>query len=175
MSGAKTLSENAKAQDILLKSFQQAFKSESDKYLILVGDGPLRTEAQDLAESLGISSQTCFLGNLPEPWIAYKAADLFCFPSRYEGLPNVLPEAASCGLPILASDIPEVRTLSAGKPWILKQVDDIDGFSKGLNEIYLNIEYWKKEAIAVIPEIQDQFSMVNCALRYIDEYQSLLE
>jgi glycosyltransferase involved in cell wall biosynthesis len=39
------------------------------------------------------------------------SSDLFVFPSRFEGSPNALLEALSCGIPCLGSDIKEIREI----------------------------------------------------------------
>lgn len=39
--------------------------------------------------------------------VEYRKADVFCLPSLYEGYPNVVAEAMSCGLPILCSNVCE--------------------------------------------------------------------
>ena len=127
MSGAAIgtgLDSGQKAQDVLLEAFSRAFRGDSKAVLVLVGDGPLRPEAEALARNLEIEHQVRFLGQQPEPWPALKAADMFCFPSRHEGLPLVLPEAGSCGLPVAASDIPEISSLYPGEAWLLKPVND---------------------------------------------------
>lgn len=87
------LASGQKAQDILLRAFRRAFHGDAQCGLLLVGDGPLRGKPEAVAENLGIAGGTHFLGQQPEPWPALRAADLFCFPWRSEGLPNVLPEA----------------------------------------------------------------------------------
>src|SRR5690606_16930332 len=42
---------------------------------------------------------------------AYQAADVFVFPSRNEGLPNVVLEAMASGLPLIVSDLPGLKTV----------------------------------------------------------------
>lgn len=49
----------------------------------------------------------------------YRKADMFCLPSLYEGYPNVVAEAMSCGLPILCSNVYE-------NPYIVE--DGVNGF-----------------------------------------------
>lgn len=169
-----TLQAEPKAQDVLLKSFAHAFCGDETKRLILLGDGPLRPQAQELARTLGIMAQTHFLGQQPEPWPILKAANIFCFPSRWEGLPNVLPEAASCGLPIVASNIPEIRDLYPGDAWLLKEVDDVQGFANGLQEVAANIQQYKDRAARIAPTIRERFSMETCARKYMGAYEAAL-
>jgi glycosyltransferase involved in cell wall biosynthesis len=76
-----------------------------DVKTILIGDGPQRTELENLARSLGIDEHVHFLGmrrNLPE---LYAALDVFALPSVQEGSPNALIEAMACGLPVIASPV----------------------------------------------------------------------
>lgn len=87
--------------------------------LQLIGDGPLRRSLQTLRDNLNLTNTVDMPGWLNEKELLteYKKADLFCCPSIIaadgdrDGLPNVLVEAMSCGLPAVASNIsgiPEV-------------------------------------------------------------------
>ncbi len=169
------LEKSQKAHDILIKAFARAFKGNSDNILILVGDGPLRKELEALAGDLGIAEQTRFLGRQSEPWPALQAADIFCFPSRYEGLPNVLPEAASCGLPVLASDIPEIKNISPGDAWLLKPVNDVESFADGLLYMQKNIKIYKQRADNAAQDFRKRFSMQICAENYLNAFNQILK
>jgi glycosyltransferase involved in cell wall biosynthesis len=171
----KGTGSSQKAHDVLIKAFARAFRGNSGHILVLVGDGPLRPELEELARNLGIAEQIRFLGQQPEPWPVLKAADIFCFPSRYEGLPNVLPEAASCGLPVLASDIPEIRNISPGNAWLLKPVNDVASFADGLREIAKHKFEYSQIACKVASQVRERFSMAECARCYMDEYESILK
>ena len=71
--------------------------------LVLVGDGPLKSELKGLAQTLGIEDRVHFVGlqSNPYPWIA--RARVFVLSSSWEGYPNVLLEAQSLGIPIVAT------------------------------------------------------------------------
>lgn len=73
----------------------------------VVGDGPQRAALQDLARELGIADRVTFAGWKPNTDLPdlYRRADLFVFPSRHEGMPNVVLEAMASGLPVVASAI----------------------------------------------------------------------
>jgi glycosyltransferase involved in cell wall biosynthesis len=168
------IDKGQKAHDVLIKSFAHAFRGSSGHMLALVGDGPLRSELEALARDMGIDQQTRFLGQQPEPWPALQAADIFCFPSRYEGLPNVLPEAASCGLPVLASDIPEIKNISPGDTWLLKPVNDVESFADGLLYMQKNIKIYKQRADNAAQDFRKQFSMQICAENYLNAFNQIL-
>ena len=72
-----------------------------------------------LKESLKIEDSFTFLDHTSNILLEYQKSDVFCLPSIYEGFPNVICEAMSCGLPILCSDI-------CDNPSIVQ--DDVNGF-----------------------------------------------
>lgn len=81
--------------------------------LHLVGDGPQRRELGALAETLGLSTRIVWHGWLDKEALRdrYQTCDILINPSLYEGMPNVVLEAAACGLECWLSDIPEHREL----------------------------------------------------------------
>ena len=72
-----------------------------------LGDGPERASLQAQAAVLG--GRARFLGQIPpdevRPWLTRNPVDVFCNVSSSEGLPVTLMEAASCGIPLLATDV----------------------------------------------------------------------
>lgn len=88
--------------------------------LVIVGDGPLRTELARSAAQAGIAERVHMVGERPYDevplWI--RAADVVVLPSEREGFPNVVREALACGRPVVATpvgDIPRVVDNSAGR------------------------------------------------------------
>lgn len=71
--------------------------------LIIAGDGPLRRKLKALAERLGVSDRVDLLGFRGDIAELLNACDLFCLPSKREGLPVSLIEALATGTPVLAS------------------------------------------------------------------------
>lgn len=168
------LESSQKAHDVLIRAFAQLLSSTPDSVLLLVGDGQLRPDVEALADELGVADKTRFLGQVPEPWPALLAADVFFFPSRFEGLPNVLPEAASAGLPVVASEIPEIRDLTPGPPWLLEAVDDVEAFAAALKCVHDELPAFTRLAQEATPAIRQRFSMQTCARKYVKAYENAL-
>ena len=82
--------------------------------LDVVGDGPQRGEWEALTAETGLQDRVTFHGfrNDAEAWMARSACLLFT--SYQEGMPLTVLEALSVGIPILASDIEQLRPLASG-------------------------------------------------------------
>ena len=79
---------------------------------VIIGEGERRTELEELTKQLGISSDTFFLGRLPNAFKYMHTASCFVLPSLVEGYPYVVLEAMACGCPVIASESgPDVQEL----------------------------------------------------------------
>ena len=88
----------------LLKIFAELLKTRPDARLLLVGEGELEQQVRRQAAALGIQSEVIFTGARQDVHKLYSAMDVFCLPSRYEGMPVVAWEAQANGLPCLFSE-----------------------------------------------------------------------
>lgn len=92
-----------KNHSFLLDAFAQVLKSEPNAKLVLVGDGELRSEIEAKAYQLP-EGAVRMLGTRSDVAELLQAADVFVFPSRFEGLAITLVEAQAAGLPCIKSD-----------------------------------------------------------------------
>jgi glycosyltransferase involved in cell wall biosynthesis len=79
--------------------------------LSIAGDGRERVRLEFLCKELSIADRVSFLG-IVEPGLIgdlYQTHDLFVLPSQREGCPNVVSEAQSFALPVVAFDIPGMK------------------------------------------------------------------
>ena len=95
-----------KGLDVLLRALA-ALPPELAWELEIIGDGEQRAALTAEAARLGFAERITFAGWCERAQIAerYRAADVFVFPSRDEGMPNVVLEAMASGLPIVATAI----------------------------------------------------------------------
>jgi glycosyltransferase involved in cell wall biosynthesis len=73
--------------------------------VVIVGDGPLRSELQSLAGSLGISGRVIFTGSRSDVAMLLPGLDVFALSSLYEGFPIALVEAMASGLACVATRV----------------------------------------------------------------------
>lgn len=86
---------------------------------VMVGDGPLREALQQEISALGLNEKVTLTGHLPHDQVLqlYRKAYVFVSTSRWEGSPNVLLEAMSYGVPVIATKV-------GGAPDIIKNKEE---------------------------------------------------
>lgn len=87
----------------LVEAFADLCRRAAQVRLAVAGDGPLLAAAQRLAAALGAAPRISWLGYQPAATVL-SAADMLALCSRYEGMPYVLLEALSAGLPVVTCD-----------------------------------------------------------------------
>ena len=104
-----------KNPSLLLRAFA---KVSVPARLVIAGKGPLRSDLEAQAATLGIANRVEFLGPQLAPQIAeqMRRADVLCMSSLNEGLPNVVIEAMASGLPVIATDVGGIHEL-IDAPW----------------------------------------------------------
>lgn len=92
-----------KNHKFLIEVFKEIKLIENQSILLLLGDGILKNEIQDLVKKEGLEDSVLFLGNVPEVSSYLNSMDVFIFPSIFEGLGMSVIEAQVNGLPVLLS------------------------------------------------------------------------
>jgi glycosyltransferase involved in cell wall biosynthesis len=97
--------EAPKDYPTLIRAFARVSHAREDALLWIVGDGPLRVQLEALTLKMGLQKQVRFWGVRRDISDLMNAADAFAMSSSREGLPNVLLEAHSCGLPAVVTSV----------------------------------------------------------------------
>lgn len=74
--------------------------------LVVLGEGELRPELEQLARDLGVNTDVDFAGFRSDALQCIAASDAFVLSSNWEGMPTVLIEALASGAPVVATDCP---------------------------------------------------------------------
>jgi glycosyltransferase involved in cell wall biosynthesis len=98
--------ERAKGFDVLLQALSLVHTQMNNVIVLIAGGGSERVKLDAQASALGLGAELVrFLGVRDDVPNLMAAADALVVPSRWEGLPMVLLEAASAGLPVVATDV----------------------------------------------------------------------
>jgi len=100
-----------KGIDWLLQTLPHWFDSRPDCELLIVGDGPERTILEQTSAQLPCRNRVHFLGHRPDVPELLAASDLLLLPSRWEGMPNVVMQAMTTGLPVVTTEVEGIEEL----------------------------------------------------------------
>jgi glycosyltransferase involved in cell wall biosynthesis len=122
-----------KGQEVLIRAASELIRHGEKIFLVLLGDGELRQDLEQLTIHLGIAEHVRFLGWRPDVARVMAACDIFCLPSRNEGMGKVLVEAMAMGKPIIASSIGGIPDIvRSGENGILVPVGDAAAWAEAI-------------------------------------------
>lgn len=96
----------------LIRAFALAVR-DRPAGLVIVGDGPERASLTGLAAQLGVAERVTFTGHRDDTPALYAGFDLFALTSDTEQMPLSVIEAMASGLPVVSTDVGDVRAMLA--------------------------------------------------------------
>lgn len=140
--------DDMKNQRKLVEFSKYLIEKKYDIKLVLVGDGKLKIEVEQLVKKYNISDYVVFLGLRKDVYNILAISDIFIMPSKYEGLGVAAIEAQAAQLPCILSDkIPKSANI------VDRNIEFV-----GLND---NFKIWEKAYINLVQETRNEKQFVE--------------
>ena len=94
----------------LIRAFARV-RRETASRLVIVGDGGERPRLEAISHELGVADIVTFAGHIDTPQACYAGFDLFALSSDTEQMPLSVIEAMAAGLPVVSTDVGDVRSM----------------------------------------------------------------
>jgi len=177
--------DNGKNHKMLIDAFKLA---NLNAKLDIIGTGELKRRLKQYVEAINLREQIKFLGRQNDVFSFLNQADCFVFSSKHEGFPNVLPEALTCGLPIISTDCRsgpreilapntdfryQTNEIELAEYGILVPVNDTEKMAKAMKIIYNDNKLREKYMQKAIERAKD-FDVKNIIKEWEKEIKDLL-
>ncbi|NEX13685.1 MAG: N-acetyl-alpha-D-glucosaminyl L-malate synthase BshA [Prosthecochloris sp.] len=158
----------------VLKTFYTVVK-KIPATLLLVGDGPERSEAEVWARENGIERHVRFLGKIDDIVPLLSVSDLMLMPSSGESFGLAALEAMACGVPVIVTDtggFPEF--ISNGRHGYLVELGNVGRMSEKALELLTDTRRWDMFSRSCVEQAR-KYHVSTLVERYESFYSRLLE
>lgn len=174
--------QTVKAQPLLAQAFVRALQMQpalrERLRLVMVGDGPLRADAQAVLDAAGVRDLAWLPGERADVPDVMRGLDCFVLPSLAEGISNTILEAMACALPVLATAVGGnaelVVTAGKGQTGRLVPAGDVAALAAGLIAMSADAAAAVEMGRAGRERVERQFSLRSMVASYQSLYDRLL-
>ena len=163
-----------KGQRELVEAMPAVLRELPGARLLIAGEGPERQALEARIEQLGLGGSVTLLGpreDIPE---LLAAADLFIFPSHYEGHGGALVEAMLAGLPLVVADTPVHReSIEPGVSGILVPMADPQALARAAVDLLLNPDRARALGRHARAEALERFDLGRIAASHEELYHRI--
>ncbi|KAA3646292.1 MAG: glycosyltransferase family 1 protein [Chloroflexi bacterium] len=165
-----------KGIDLTLQALSQL--QDLDWRYTVIGDGSELPILEAMAADLGIAERVDFAGwrgksDLP---VCYQDANLYVYPSRHEGMPNVVLEAMASGLPVVASRIAGNEELVIpDETGLLVPPDDVDALTDALRQLIPDAQRRQQMGQAARQRVEEHYTWRSVAEQYLELLEKAVE
>ena len=150
-------------------------KKELPTKLVLVGDGPDRSECERLARELDLHKDVIFLGKQDGLTEILNAADLFLMPSQSESFGLSALEAMACGIPVISSSVGGLPELIVqNETGFIAEFGDVDRMAKYTVDLLTNEKKYKSFSKNSRDRAVNTFDKKLILPKYVSYYEKIL-
>ncbi len=163
-----------KAQDIIITAARELKKQCVDCVFLLLGDGPLAHEYEQLIKEYRVADYVKMLGfqhNVAE-WLSL--ADAYLLPSRDEGLPMGLLEAMAARKPVIVTPVGNIPFLiEHKKTGLIVAVDDVNALVEAVLWMIENPSLCRKISRRAFDVVEKEYSARSMYAMYKNIYEEV--
>ena len=142
---------------------------------VLIGDGELRPRVESLIEQNGLDHRLYLAGWRRDVSTAMKSFDAFLLTSHWEGLPRVLLEARTIGLPVVATRVGGVaEVIAEGRHGWLSDAGDVDGLATQLIRVLQSRSGQLHRGLNSVEALPKEFHLEEMVKQYESLYDRFL-
>ncbi len=170
------LIEPRKNLPLLLRSYRRVIQQNNPIPLVLVGrKGWMYEQVLDMIANWGLKEQILMTGYVPpdDLPIVYNLADIFIYPSLYEGFGLPPLEALACGTPVITTAVSSMPE-HVGQAGLLVPPDDEDALTQAIIRL-LNDQELKSRLSILGPQQAAQFTWTRTARETLQVYEKVLQ
>jgi glycosyltransferase involved in cell wall biosynthesis len=169
------MNARSKNHSILLQAAAWLRNRIQNFEIVLVGDGPLRSELERQANELGIGEQVRFLGDRRDVPSILASLDITVLPSASESLSNAILESMAAGVPVIANQVGGNIELLANDRGILLPPNDLDAFAAAIEKLAADTPLRESLGRNARKFAQENFTVEQIRKRHEQLYSQLLE
>ncbi len=142
---------------------------------LIAGEGVLKQEMENRIEKMNLNDRVHLLGRRDDVAQLMRTADLFVFPSRWEGMPNVILEAMAARVPVVSYDVEGIQELlSDQQSGLIVPGGNITEMARAIASLATSLERRQHYAEKAFEKVRDQFSWEQTVSQYERLYESLI-
>ncbi len=170
--GIGQMETEVKQFDKLITAYSKSELPHQNIHLVLLGDGIKKTDYIKLANKYKLQDKVHFLGFQKNPYSYLKRAKFFVLSSSNEGMPNVILEALTCGIPVVSFDCLSgpseiIKDKCNG---LLVENQKVEKLTEAMNLLFNNIELYTICKENALPSSY-HFSVENIGQQWLDLMQ----
>jgi len=155
-----------KGPDQFVQAAAVVHKERPDVHFVLVGEGPMAEELEELVRDLGLAQRVHLPGLWADTAVVYPALDILAQTSRSEGMPLALLEGMACARPYVGMGVGGVlEIVEAGTTGLLSAPADPEGVGHALLDLLASPDQMYRMGQAARRHVEKEFSLQNTAVQ----------